>query len=395
MHDVVVVGGGIVGLASAYQVQKRRPGADVVVLEKEHGVATHQTGHNSGVIHSGIYYRPGSEKAVLCARGRAEMLTFCDAHGIDYRICGKLIVATAARELPRMKTLQERARANGVPGVRELSAAEIHELEPEVAGIAGLEVPGTGIVDYREVCRALSEDIVRHGGSVLTDHPVQAVRVDPTAVVVGSGGDELRARFLVNCAGLQSDRVARSAGLDPPVRIVPFRGEYFWLRPGKLAGLHHLIYPVPDPDLPFLGVHVTLSLSGRVEVGPNAVLAFAREGYRRATVRMGDIAEFAVFPGFWSMARRNWWTGVFEGYRSIDRARFAADVARLVPAVETSDLGERGAGVRAQAVRRDGALVDDFVIQSGPRSAHVLNAPSPAATSALAIGAEVASRVVD
>jgi (S)-2-hydroxyglutarate dehydrogenase len=393
VHEVAVVGGGIVGLATAFTLLQNRPVTDLVVLEKEAQVAQHQSGHNSGVIHSGAYYRPGSQKARFCLEGRRKLLTFCDDNGIAHRTCGKLIVASADRELPRLRQLRDRARQNGVEGTVELDAAGIHGLEPDVAGVAALHVPSAGIVDYREVARVLTERIVQLGGQVVTNAEVSSVRQTVDGLTVTTSDSEVRARHLVNCAGLQSDRVARLAGVEPGVQIVPFRGEYFWLRPGAAASLSHLIYPVPDPELPFLGVHLTLTLHGRVEAGPNAVLAYAREGYGSRDFVGRDVSEMITFPGFWAMAARNLGTGLLENYRSLDRSRFAADVARLVPSVAASDLADRGAGVRAQALDRDGRLLDDFVIQPGPRSTHVLNAPSPAATSSFAIGAEVERRV--
>jgi len=393
MHDVVVVGAGIVGLATARALLEEGRASDIVVIEKEPTVAAHQTGHNSGVIHSGAYYRPGSKKAEMCLRGRQQLMEFCDAESIPYRICGKLIVATNRDELPRLAVIRERAVANGVQGLRDLDAAAIKQTEPLVEGIAGLEVPSAGIVDYKEVCRALAEDIRRRGGRIVTRSKLTGIRGRDRGLTLTTDSGELDTRLLVNCAGLHSDRIARMAGLEPAAQIIPFRGEYFWLRAGACAELHRLVYPVPDPALPFLGVHLTLTLHGRVEAGPNAVYAFAREGYHRSDLEAGDIAETLSFPGFWSMARQHWKTGLFENYRSFDRERFAADVSRLVPSVSAQDLAEPGAGVRAQAVGRDGRLIDDFVIQVGPRSVHVLNAPSPAATSSFAIGSEIARSI--
>lgn len=393
MHDTVVVGAGIVGLATASALLDKDRGRDVTLIEKEPTIAAHQTGHNSGVIHSGAYYRPGSKKAEMCLRGRKLLMAFCDAESIPYRVCGKLIVATSASELPRLALIRSRALANGVEGLRDLDSAQLKQVEPLVQGIAGLEVPTAGIVDYTEVCRALAARVSARGGRVLTNTRLTGLRETSDSVTLETTAGELEARAIVNCAGLQSDRVARLAGLEPAAQIVPFRGEYFWLRPSACAGLRRLVYPVPDPSLPFLGVHLTLTMHGRIEAGPNAVFAFAREGYHRSDVDAGDVAETLSFPGFWSMARQHWMTGLFENYRSLDRERFAADVSRLVPSVTAQDLAEPGAGVRAQAVGRDGRLIDDFVIQSAPRSVHVLNAPSPAATSAFAIGAEIARLV--
>jgi (S)-2-hydroxyglutarate dehydrogenase len=393
MHDVVIVGGGIVGLATAHALLLDRPGLDVLLLDKEDRVMQHQSGHNSGVIHSGVYYRPGSKKAAACFQGRRQLIDFCEAHGIAYRICGKLIVATSEAELPRLRTIGERAVQNGVSDTRWLDAAEIRAREPAVAGIAAIEVPSAGIVDYKEVGRVLAESVASRGGRIQTRSPVREVHPSGGSVRLETTQGEVETRFLVNCAGLQSDRLARQAGLLPSVQIVPFRGEYFWLRPERAPPLQRLIYPVPDPSLPFLGVHLTLSLSGRVEAGPNAVLALSREGYRRTTVRVGDLAETLAFPGFWAMARQHWRTGLYENFRSLDRRQFARDLSRLVPSLGPDALGTPGSGVRAQAVARDGRLVDDFVIERGPASIHVLNAPSPAATSSFAIGSEIVSQI--
>jgi (S)-2-hydroxyglutarate dehydrogenase len=393
MHDVVVAGAGIVGLATAYSLLEQRPGVDVVVLEKEAAVMQHQSGHNSGVIHSGAYYRPGSKKAQMCREGRAELMRFCDSNGIPYRLCGKLIVATDPTELPRLRAIHERARQNGVEGSRWLEAADIRSAEPSVAGVAALELPTAGIVDYREVGRVMEERIRSMGGRIFLRRGVESATLDGESIRLETAEGPLDARFLVNCAGLQSDRLARNSGLSPAVQIVPFRGEYFWLRSDRAPKIGRLIYPVPDPALPFLGVHLTLTMDGRVEAGPNAVLAFAREGYRRDNVDLRDLTETIGFPGFWAMARHNWRTGLYENYRSMDRRQFARDLARLVPGIDIDSLGGTGAGVRAQAVARDGRLVDDFVIERTRNSAHVLNAPSPAATSSFAIGAEIAGGV--
>lgn len=392
-HDVVVAGAGIVGLATAHALLTQRPGADVVVLEKEDAIMRHQSGHNSGVIHSGAYYRPGSKKAEMCRDGRVALMQFCEQNGVPYRICGKLIVATDAAEVPRLRTIQERAVQNGVQQLRWLDASGIRDCEPSVAGIAALDVPTAGIVDYKEVGRVLAERIVSLGGRIVTGAGVTSATPNHEALMVGTTTGDFRGRFLVNCSGLQSDRVARACGMTPSVRIVPFRGEYFWLRPDRAPHLQRLIYPVPDPALPFLGVHLTLTLDGHVEAGPNAVLAFSREGYRRETVEFRDLAETLTFRGFWAMARQHWRTGVYENFRSVDRHQFARDLARLVPSIDVAALGAPGAGVRAQAVAMDGKLVDDFVIERTPNSAHVLNAPSPAATSSFAIGSEIARAV--
>ncbi|MYW63753.1 L-2-hydroxyglutarate oxidase [Streptomyces sp. SID8379] len=389
--DVVVVGGGIVGLSAAYAVSRIAPGTRIVVLEKEAGPARHQTGRNSGVIHSGIYYRPGSLKARFAVRGAAEMVKFCAEYGIAHEVTGKLIVATERDELPRLHALVQRGRENGIP-VRELGATQIQEYEPEVRGLAAIHVGTTGIADYRAVAERLAEASgaeIRYGAQV-----VQIDRRPERGVAVRtSTGDIVRGRVLVNCAGLQCDQVARLAGDDPEMRIVPFRGEYFELaRPDLVRGL---VYPVPDPAFPFLGVHLTRGIDGGVHVGPNAVPALAREGYGWGVVRPRELAQTLAWPGSWRIARRHWRYGAGELRRSASKAAFAQAVRRLVPAVTADDLTPAPAGVRAQAVLKDGTLVDDFLIREGVRTVHVLNAPSPAATASLPIGREVARRALD
>ncbi|MFG2293000.1 L-2-hydroxyglutarate oxidase [Streptomyces sp. NPDC048603] len=388
--DVLVIGGGIVGLSTAHALSRLAPGTRVVVLEKEAGPARHQTGRNSGVIHSGIYYRPGSLKARFAVRGAAEMVKFCAEHGIPHEVTGKLIVATERSELPRLHALVQRGRENGIP-VRELGPAQIAEYEPEVRGLAAIHVGTTGIVDYGRVAGQLGE---ASGADVLYGERVELISRRPSAVAVRtSSGLVVRAKALVNCAGLQCDRVARLAGDDPGMRILPFRGEYYDLaRPSLVRGL---VYPVPDPAFPFLGVHLTRGIGGGVHVGPNAVPALAREGYGWSVVRPRDVASELVWPGTWAMARRHWRYGAGEIHRSLSKRAFTEAVRRLLPGVEESDLRPAEAGVRAQAVLRDGTLVDDFLIREAPRTVHVLNAPSPAATASLPIGREVARRALD
>ncbi len=388
--DVLVIGGGIVGLSTAYAITRATPGTRVTVLEKEQGPARHQTGRNSGVIHSGIYYRPGSLKARYAAQGAAEMVKFCAEHGIAHEVTGKLIVATGREELPRLHALVQRGRENGIP-VRELGPAQIEEYEPQVRGLAAIHVGTTGICDFAAVARQLAQASgaqIRYGARV--------VRVDRrpergVAVLTGSG-DVVRARVLVNCAGLYCDEVARLTGDEPGVRIVPFRGEYYELaRPELVRGL---VYPVPDPAFPFLGVHLTRGVDGGVHVGPNAVPALAREGYGWGVVRPRELAGTLGWPGSWRIARRHWRYGAGELRRSVSKAAFTRAVRRLVPVVREEDLVPAAAGVRAQAVLRDGTLVDDFLVREGPRAVHVLNAPSPAATASLPIGREVARRAL-
>ncbi|MER5377289.1 L-2-hydroxyglutarate oxidase [Streptomyces sp. NPDC002553] len=389
--DVLVVGGGIVGLSTAHAITRAAPGTRVTVLEKEPGPARHQTGRNSGVIHSGIYYRPGSLKARYAVRGAAEMIKFCAEYGIPHAVTGKLIVATDRAELPRLHALVQRGRENGIP-VRELGPAQITEYEPEVRGLAAIQVRTTGVCDYTAVARQLgeaSEAEIRYGARVVRVDR----RPDRGVAVLTSRGDVVRGRVLVNCAGLYCDEVARLAGDEPEVRIVPFRGEYYELaRPSLVRGL---VYPVPDPAFPFLGVHLTRGIDGEVHVGPNAVPALAREGYDWGVVRPREAAATAAWPGVWRMGRRHWRYGVGELRRSVSKGAFVDAVRRLLPAVEEADLVPAPAGVRAQAVLRDGTLVDDFLIRETPRTIHVLNAPSPAATASLPIGREVARRALD
>ncbi|GGZ13112.1 L-2-hydroxyglutarate oxidase [Streptomyces olivaceoviridis] len=388
--DVLVIGGGIVGLSTAYAITRAAPGTRVIVLEKEPGPARHQTGRNSGVIHSGIYYRPDSLKARYAVRGAAEMVKFCAEYGIAHAVTGKLIVATERDELPRLHALVQRGRENGIP-VRELGPAQITEYEPQVRGLAAIHVGTTGVCDFvgvaGELARASGAEI-RYGARV--------VRVDRRpergVAVLTAAGDVVRARVLVNCAGLYCDEVARLTGDDPEVRIVPFRGEYYELaRPELVRGL---VYPVPDPAFPFLGVHLTRGIDGGVHIGPNAVPALAREGYDWGVVRPRELAGTVAWPGSWAIARRHWRYGAGELRRSVSKGAFLEAVRRLLPGVEAGDLVRAPAGVRAQAVLRDGTLVDDFLIREGARAVHVLNAPSPAATASLPIGREIGRRAL-
>ena len=387
----VVVGGGIVGLATALALAER--GYPGVVLEAEERLAAHQTGHNSGVIHSGLYYKPGSLKARTCREGLESMYRFCEEEGVPHRRSGKLVVATRDAELPRLAMLEDRGRANGV-SLRRLSQGEIREHEPEVAGIAGLWVEDTGIVNYAAVTEAMGRRLIRNGGEIRTGHRVLGIGRDGASTVVRTTKGEVRASLLVNCAGLQCDRVARMAGLEPGVRIVPFRGEYFTLRPDRAHLVRGLIYPVPDPALPFLGVHFTRGIDEVVEAGPNAVLAFRREGYRWTDVSLRDILDWAAFPGFWRMAKAQWRNGTDEMLRSLSRTRFLHSLQALLPALVDADIAPGGSGVRAQAVDRTGKLVDDFFLQTCQGQVHVLNAPSPAATASLAIGREIANQLL-
>jgi (S)-2-hydroxyglutarate dehydrogenase len=394
-YDVAVVGGGIVGLATARALTRRVPRARLALLEKERRLATHQTGHNSGVIHSGIYYRPGSHKARLCVEGGRLVREFAAAHGIRVEVCGKVIVATTEAELPRLQALYERGVANGVPGLALIGAERVRELEPHAAAIRAIHSPATAIIDYGEVAAAVADELTTAGVTILTEARVRAISRAGDGLRLVTPRGELVAGHLVNCAGLYSDVVARLAGATPDVRIVPFRGEYYLLRADRRHLVRGLIYPVPDPEFPFLGVHFTRTVHGEVEAGPNAVLAFAREGYRFARLHPGELAATLAYPGFWAMARRYWRMGAYEMFRSLSKAAFVRALQRLVPEVTPADVVPAGAGVRAQAVTPDGSLVDDFRIVASADAVHVLNAPSPAATAALAIGEHVAALAVD
>jgi L-2-hydroxyglutarate oxidase LhgO len=390
--DVVVVGGGIVGLATAKALLTRRP-RRVVVLEKEAEVAAHQTGHNSGVIHSGLYYKPGSLKAETCTRGRALLEAFCGERGVRFDTCGKIVLAVRAEQIAQLDELERRGRANGLTGMRRIGPERIRELEPNVAGVAALHVPETGIVDYRDVARAYAASIVEDGGEVRVATKLVSVARDGGEIVLETTSGTLRARALVNCAGLHSDRVARMCGVDPEVRIVPFRGEYYELVESKRSLVRNLVYPVPNPEFPFLGVHFTRMIGGGVEAGPNAVLALRREGYRKTSFSLSDAWATAAYPGFWRLAAKYWRTGAGEVWRSWNKRAFVEALRDLVPSLAEGDLVPGGAGVRAQALTRGGALVDDFAIVERERMVHVLNAPSPAATASLAIGQAIAARV--
>ena len=391
--DFCVIGGGIVGLATAARILQQRPGASLVLLEKEDRLATHQTAHNSGVIHSGIYYPPGSLKATLCAAGAAATKELAAEHGIPVLQCGKLLVATTAAELARMAALGERAAVHGI-GVERLDAAELSRREPAVRGLGALLVPATAVVDYGRISQALAERVRRAGGVIETG--VRVTRLDEAgdAVTVGSGERTWRARSVAVCAGLQADRLARLAGLRPDVRIVPFRGEYYRLPPERDRLIEHLIYPIPDPALPFLGVHLTRTVDGGVTVGPNAVLGPSREGYRRGAVAVRDVLDYLRFPGMWRLARANVGVGAREVRDSLFRRAYLARCRRYCPELTVADLLPAPAGIRAQAVRRDGGLVHDFLFRATPRTLHVLNAPSPAATSALPIAEHIAGRLL-
>jgi len=392
VHDLIVIGGGIVGLATARETLLRRPGCDVVVLEKADDVATGQTGHNSGVIHAGIYYAPGSLKARLCRAGAQATREFCDEHGISHRTIGKLVVATDAAEVERMHALAARAAANGIE-LEEVDGPRLAELEPAVRGVAALLSPSTGVVDFRDVAREMARQVTELGGRVVTRSQVREIDERADAVVVSTDTGEYRGRRLVACAGLQADRVARLGGLDVDFRIVPFRGEYYQLPRDRSDVVSHLIYPVPDPALPFLGVHLSPTVDGRVTVGPNAVLGLARERYPRGSLDPRDVASYATFPGMWRFARHNARAGVAELRASLDRRRYLELVRKYCPSIELDELLPYPAGIRAQALLRDGTAVDDFLFRATQRQLHVCNAPSPAATSAIPIARLINDRL--
>jgi L-2-hydroxyglutarate oxidase len=391
--DVAVIGGGIVGVAAALELAGRSPAA-VVVLEKENRLAAHQTGRNSGVIHSGLYYKPGSLKASLCAEGRKALIAFCEESGIPAEACGKVVVATRDEHVPRLEELRERGEANGLRGLRRISREELRELEPHAAGIAALHVPETGIVDYAGVTDAMARRFGGLGGVVRLGARLVAAHADGVRWRLGTTSGDVSCRFLVGCAGLESDRVARLCGVEPGVRIVPFRGEYYDLREERRSLVANLVYPVPDPRFPFLGVHFTRRITGGVEAGPNAVLAFRREGYSKTSFSLRDAASTLGWPGFWTLAGTYLATGLGEFWRSWNKGAFVAALRELVPEIEAADLVPGGSGVRAQALSADGRLVDDFHIVEAPRQIHVLNAPSPAATASLAIGRVIAERAI-
>ena len=389
-RSVIIVGGGIVGLATAYRLGERFPGARITVLEKEHHVGRHQTGHNSGVLHSGLYYKPGSVKARLAVSGIRQMVAFCQENGVAHEICGKIVVAADETEVPRLRDLETRGRANGLEGLSWLGPDEMREIEPHVGGVAALRVPQEGIVDYAGVCDALVARLSAAGSHVATGARVLRLRPDGAGWVAETTAGEFPADFVINCAGLYSDRVAELAGERREVRILPFRGEYYQIRPERQSLVRNLIYPVPDPNFPFLGVHFTRLIQGGIEAGPNAVLAFAREGYRKTDFNAADLFDALSYGGFWRFMRRYPSMCWYELRRSFSRALFCRSLQRLVPEIQPQDLATGGSGVRAQAISPEGDLVQDFRFISRRNALHVLNAPSPAATASLAIGAEIA-----
>lgn len=388
-YAIAVVGGGIVGLAIAMALAERGVGS-LVLLEAEARLAEHQTGHNSGVIHSGLYYKPGSLKARNCTSGREALIRFCRDSGVQFEKCGKVVVASDEREIATLESLRERGEANGLRGLERLDPAQIEEIEPHVKAVAGLRVPQTGIVDYRAVSEAMARRVVEMGGEIRTGSRVTACKAASREMVLETASGAVRCSGMVNCAGLHADRVARLCGVDPGLRIVPFRGEYYVLVPEAEHLVRHLIYPVPDPSLPFLGVHFTRMIGGGVEAGPNAVLSFSRDGYGRVSFSARDTAGLLAYPGFWRMGARWWRTGLTEQARSLSKGAFVRSLQRLVPEIRDADVVRGGAGLRAQALEPSGALVDDFRIVETDRMVHVMNAPSPAATAAISIGRHIA-----
>ncbi|KTC22835.1 hydroxyglutarate oxidase [Pseudomonas putida] len=393
IYDYCIIGGGIVGLATAMALLKRQPGASLVILEKETTLARHQTGHNSGVIHAGIYYAPGSLKADLCKRGAQATKDFCDTHAIKYEVCGKLLVASNPLEVQRMQALYERSQQNGLK-VERLDAAELRRREPNIVGLGGLFLDATGIVDYKQVCQAMAKVIQAAGGEICLDTRVAAIAESGDSVTISSEDRVWRARQLVACAGLQSDRLAALAGVRIDHQIIPFRGEYFRLPATKNQIVNHLIYPIPDPELPFLGVHLTRMIDGSVTVGPNAVLGLGRENYGKFSINWRDVAQYARFPGFWKTLWNNLGSGTTEMKNSLFKRGYLEQCRKYCPSLEVDDLLPYEAGIRAQAVMRDGTLVHDFLFAETPRMVHVCNAPSPAATSAIPIGEMIADRLL-
>lgn len=392
MYDFAIVGGGIVGLSTGYALSERFPNARILVLEKEDSFAKHQTGHNSGVIHSGIYYKPGSFKARFAREGSRSMVEFCQKHNIEHEICGKVIVATKPKELPLLDNLYKRGLENQLD-IKKIGPEELKEIEPHVNGLAAIHVPMAGIVNYKQVCLTFAKLIEEQGGDLRLNTKVEAVSEREDEVVIETNRGTFKTRFFINCAGLHSDRVAKAAGVKTDMKIFPFRGEYYELKPEKRYLVKHLIYPVPNPAFPFLGVHFTRMIDGKVEAGPNAVLAFAREGYQKTDFNLNDFLEMITYPGLWKLGIKYMKQGLEEYYRSFSKAAFVRSLQELIPEITADDLEVSPAGIRAQAMKRDGSLVDDFHIIPSKRSLHVCNAPSPAATASIQIGKYVAGQV--
>ena len=393
-YDIIIIGGGIVGLATGYQILKKKPGTQLLLIEKEEELAAHQTGNNSGVIHSGIYYKPGSLKARNCIEGYDMLVSFCQEEQIDYELCGKVIVATDEAELPYLQMLYERGQQNGLDGLKLLDQDEIKEKEPHVNGIKGIFVPQTGIVDYKQVSEKYAEKIRLYGGDILLGEKVLEQSGSEGKNIIVTDKGQYETRLIVNCAGLYSDKMAALTEEKVDVRIIPFRGEYYEIKKEKQYLVKNLIYPVPDPNFPFLGVHFTRMIHGGIEAGPNAVLAFAREGYKKLKINPKELYETVTWPGFQRVAKKYWRTGLGEYYRSFSKSAFTRALQRLIPDIQEDDLITGGAGIRAQACERDGGLNDDFLILENDKAINVCNAPSPAATSSLAIGKTVSEMVL-
>jgi L-2-hydroxyglutarate oxidase len=393
-YDAVIVGGGIVGLATAYRLLEARPQTKLLLLDKECKLAAHQTGNNSGVLHSGLYYKPGSEKAKLSVGGLQQMITFCREHGIAHEQCGKIVVATDESELPRLENLWERGNANGLLGLRKLNPQQIREIEPHAAGIAAIHVPQEGIVDYPGVCEKLGELIRKAGGEIRLNTRVLKIISEGGEQIIETSAGTFHAKFVVTCGGLHSDRLVKAAGQKPSAKIIPFRGEYFKIKKERQFLVRNLIYPVPDPKFPFLGVHFTRLIHGGIEAGPNAVLAFAREGYKWSDINLRDLAETLFYPGLWKFLTKYPSMCGYEIRRSLSKAEFTRSLQKLVPDIRESDLETGGSGVRAQAMMPDGKLVEDFHFEEARGVLHVVNAPSPAATASLAIGSKIVERLL-
>jgi len=389
-YDITIIGGGIVGLATALALTEKQKSRSLLLIEAEGSLAAHQTGHNSGVIHSGLYYKPGSSKARNCAEGREAMYRFCSEYGIAHDNCGKIVVATKQEELPALENLLKRGKENGLSGIRQLEGEELQEYEPHVVGVAGLHVPQTGIVDYVQVAEKFGELAAADGGEIRKDRRLCGVQNRGSEIVLETMQEEIRTKHLINCAGLQSDRVARMCGENPAIKIVPFRGDYYELVKSKNDLVRNLIYPVPDPRYPFLGVHFTRMIGGGVEAGPNAVLALAREGYGKYSVSVSDTLETLGFGGFWRLIFQHWKMGLGEMARSLSKRAFVSSLRGLIPELQMEDVVAAGSGIRAQALQPNGAMVDDFHIEQSERMIHVLNAPSPAATASISIGKTIA-----
>ena len=395
MYNVVVIGGGIVGLASALKIKEQNPTYKVAVIEKERTIAQHQTGHNSGVIHSGLYYKPGSYKAENCVKGYHMLIDFCNQEEIPYELCGKVVVATKDTQLSALETLFERGKANGLDGIKKIDPDQIKEYEPHVKGVAGLFVPQTGIIDYKVVADKYAEKFKHFGGEIHSSNKLVKFKEDRGFIHVHTESQRLTTRLVVNCSGLYSDQIAKLTGAKINYKIVPFRGEYYKVKPEKTHLVKNLIYPVPDPSFPFLGVHFTRHIDGGIEAGPNAVLAFAREGYKKSNIHMKELLGTLFYPGFMRVAYKYWKTGMGEMYRSYSKKAFTRALQELIPEIQKRDLIKGGAGVRAQACDRKGGLIDDFLVVEHDKFINVGNAPSPAATSSLAIGEQIANMVVE